>query len=100
MDDKQSDIREPYRSRRPRSSGPRKQGEIDEHYLGYGVALGSGFGMAIGTGLGIAFGNLVLGIGFGICVGISLGVAVGSILGNKHAKTVQEPSDTDGSRDA
>lgn len=98
MDDKKSEIRERYRSRRPRISASHKQGEIREHYLGNGVALGSGFGVAIGAGFGVAFGNLALGIGFGICLGTALGIVVGSILGNKHAKAVQEPSDTDGSR--
>lgn len=71
-----------------------KQSRIREHYLGMGVALGTGFGVAIGAGLGIAFGNLALGVG----LGIALGVAVGLILGNKRAKAAQEPPDTDGSR--
>jgi hypothetical protein len=100
VDDKQSDTRERYYSRRPRSSGTHKQGEIREHFLGYGVALGSGFGMAIGTSFGAAFGNLAVGMGFGICLGVSLGIAVGSILGKKHTKAVREPSDRGSSRDA
>jgi hypothetical protein len=77
-----------------------KQSEVRERYLGIGVAWGSALGVAIGAGLGVAFGNLASGIGLGICLGTALGVAVGSILGNKHAKAVQEPSDTDGSRNA
>lgn len=100
MDEKQSEVRERYRSRRQRSSESRKQGKIREYYLSNGVALGLGFGVAIGAGFGIAFGNLPLGVGFGICLGTTLGIVVGSILGNKHAKVAQEPSDTDGGRNA
>src|SRR5262245_36553940 len=105
VDDKQGDIRESYgRQHLPRLFSGRvdddKQTEIREHYLGIGVAVGSSFGVAIGAGLGVAFGNLALGIGFCISLGVGLGIVVGSILGNKHAKSVQEPTDTDGSRDA
>lgn len=104
MDDKQSEIRERYgRQYLPRlfSGGmDDKQSEIRERYLGVGVALGSAFGVAIGAGLGVAVGYLALGVGFGICVGTALGVAVGSSLGHKHANAVQEPSDTDGGRNA
>lgn len=76
------------------------QSEIRERYLGGGVALGAGFGLAIGAGFGVAVGSLVWGIGLGICIGAGLGIAVGSSLGNKHAKAMQEPSDTDSSGDA
>ena len=75
-----------------------KRSEIRERYLGYGVALGSSLGVAIGAGLGVAFGNVALGIGLCISLGVGLGIVFGSILGNKHAKAVQGPSDTDGSR--
>jgi hypothetical protein len=77
-----------------------KQSEIRERYLGVGVAWGSALGVAIGAGFGVALGNLAWGIGLGVCLGAGLGIAVGSSLGDKHAKAVQQPSDTDGSRNA
>jgi hypothetical protein len=100
VDDKLREIRERYgRQHLPRffsGGADDKQSEIRERYLSIGIALGTGCGVAFGAGLGVAFGNLALGIG----LGIALGVAVGLILGNKRAKAVQEPSDTDGSRNA
>jgi hypothetical protein len=77
-----------------------KQREIREHYLGTGVALGSGLGLAIGAGLGIAFGNLAWGIGTGLSIGAGIGIALGAARGNKHVKAVQEPSAIGGSRSA
>lgn len=104
MEDKLREIRERYgRQYLPRffsGGADDKQSEIRERYLSIGIALGTGLGVAIGAGLGVALGNMASGIGLGICLGTGLGIAVGSSLGNKHAKAVQEPSDTDGSRDA
>jgi hypothetical protein len=104
VDDKLSEIRERYaRQHLPRLFSGEvddKQSEIRERYLGVGVAWGSALGVAIGAGFGVALGNLAWGIGLGICLGAGLGIAVGSSLGDKHAKAVQRPSDTDGSRNA
>jgi hypothetical protein len=102
VDDKQSEIRKRYligwQTRMNHHEADDKQGALRERYVGIGVTLGSGFGVAIGAGLGVAFGNLALGIGLGISLGVGLGIAVGSILGSKHAKAMQEPSETNGSR--
>ena len=102
MDKKQSDTRERYLAgwdaRMNRHEVDDRQGAVREHHLGVGMALGAGFGVAVGAGLGAAFGNLAAGIGFGIAMGVCLGIAVGSALGNKHAKALQEPWETDGSR--
>jgi hypothetical protein len=100
VNNKKNGIAERHRSRRPQRLSVLKQGEVSEHYLGTGVALGSGFGMAIGSGLGVAFGNVVLGISFGLCVGLALGIVIGSILGNKQAKAARDPSDPHDSRNA
>jgi hypothetical protein len=77
-----------------------KQREIREHYLGIGVALGSGLGVAVGAGLGVAFGNLAWGIGLGLSMGTGIGIALGAGVADKHAKAVQEASETGGSRSA
>ena len=77
-----------------------KQREVREHYLGIGVALGSGLGVAIGAGLGVAFGNLASGIGIGLSVGTGIGIALGAARDKKHAKAAQESSGTGGSRTA
>jgi hypothetical protein len=102
VDNKQSEARERFltgwRARMNHHEADDKQKEIREHHLGIGVALGSGLGVAVGAGLGVAFGNLALGIGICICLGVSLGIAIGSARGNKHAKAVQEASDTAGRR--
>jgi hypothetical protein len=96
--DKQNETRErflaPWRARKHHDEAKDKQREIREHYLGIGVALGSGLGVAMGAGLGVAFGNLALGIGICISLGVSLGIAIGAMLGNKHAKAMQDPADT------
>jgi len=73
-----------------------KKSKIRERYLGNGVALGSGCGVAMGAGLGVVLDNLAPGISLGLCLGTACGIVIGSIPGNKHAKAVQESSDTDG----
>ena len=89
-----------WRARMNNHEGEDKQREIREHYLGVGVALGSGLGVAIGAGLGVAFGNLAWGIGIGLSICTGIGIALGAARGNKRAKDVQEPSDTGGCRSA
>lgn len=88
--DKQSVIRERFLSgwqaRMKPHESKEKQRQIREHYLGIGVALGSGLGVAMGAGLGGAFGNLSWGIGFGLCIGTGIGIALGAVRGNRHAK--------------
>ncbi len=69
-----------------------KQSDIRRRYTGLGILLG----VAIGAGLGVALGNLAFGIG----PGIAFGVAFGMILGNKHAKLVQEKADKEHGHDA
>jgi hypothetical protein len=72
------------------------QRKIREHYLGIGLSIGTALGVAVGAGLGVALRNLALGISLGISLGIAFGGVFGSILGNKHAKMVQQSSQTDG----
>jgi F0F1-type ATP synthase assembly protein I len=104
VNDKKSETRERFlagwRARMNHHEVEDKQREIREHYLGTGVALGSGLGLAIGAGLGVAFGNLAWGVGVGLSIGTGIGIALGAARGNKSAKAVQEPSNTGDSSSA
>ena len=94
MDDKQTETRERFltgwRARMHHHDMEDKQREIGEHYLGIGMALGSGLGVAIGAALGVAFGNLAWGIGIGLSVGTGIGIALGAAWRNKSAMAKSE----------